>query len=67
MTFGAGECPKCKGMDLKYGKHWFYDQTVVFPWKCRSCGATGEEVHGLEFIGHENIEESLPKKGRRKR
>lgn len=62
-TYKKDTCPICHKKELSYNHFHMNDDStqITFPWKCRECGATGEEVYTLDFVGHDNIEEKETK------
>lgn len=48
-----GFCPVCNSGRLSYAGSFVPDQNGVRrAWRCPSCGATGQEHHGLAFSCH---------------
>ena len=52
----AGHCPFCGKQNLEYSKEFLHNANLIFPWKCKDCGASGREVYYLDFVYHENCE-----------
>lgn len=46
-------CPICNGIDLEYEGSESRDNNMLYPWKCKRCGSTGEENGSVEFRGHD--------------
>ena len=53
-----GRCPFCNDYNLEYGSVEFDSNMQYFPWKCKSCGRTGEEWYTMEFSGHNIINDN---------
>jgi len=49
----AGTCPKCQQPNLKYGRHHFDGECLIFNWICQNCKTKGEEWHYIKFIRHQ--------------
>ena len=47
-----GMCPVCGRKVEHTGELLPTCGGVLLPWKCQSCGATGDEGHNLDFDGH---------------
>ena len=49
----AGNCPICnQDCSLDYAEVQFDGDMCWLPWRCRECGAEGEEWYNLTFTGH---------------
>lgn len=49
----AGTCPVCnQDSALEYAEIEFDGDMCWFPWRCKECGAEGEEWYILTFTGH---------------
>lgn len=51
-----GTCPFCGSNDLEYdiAQRDGYGG-IYYSWACNDCGAKGEEVYNLDFVGHYNL------------
>lgn len=45
-----GQCPKCKSLDVTYGKEELQDEVLIFPGECKNCGCTFEEKYLLNYL-----------------
>ena len=54
-----GICPECGSEDLKYDSADFEGNIIMYPWKCNTCEAVGDECYDMEFIEHENIRKEV--------
>lgn len=54
-----GKCPYCGSTNLEYEddarepRVAEYDDYVSYGWHCKDCGKDGQEIFGMEFIGHD--------------
>lgn len=47
-----GECPICGNGDLTYGSSYLEDESYIYEWSCKKCGASGKELYSLTFVAH---------------
>lgn len=47
-----GKCPVCGNEELSYGDSFLQDESYVYRWSCKACGADGKEYHKLVFAVH---------------
>lgn len=52
-----GACPKCKSINVTYGKEYVDDEEVIFPGKCMDCGCSFNERYYMDYIQTDAIEE----------
>lgn len=54
-----GKCPYCGSTKLEYEddarepRVAEYDDYVSYGWHCKDCGKDGQEIFGMEFLGHD--------------
>lgn len=52
-----GQCPKCKSLDVTYGKEDLQDDVLVFPGECNECGCNFQEKYLLNYLQTDYAEE----------
>lgn len=52
-----GICPICCNRNLTYSTPIIDGETLIYPWICDDCKATGKEVYNLTFIENINVKE----------
>lgn len=52
-----GICPICYNSNLTYSTPIIDGETLIYPWTCDDCKATGKEVYNLTFVENINVKE----------
>ncbi len=47
-----GDCPKCAGQNLSYGKSEIEENCLCYEYVCEDCDFKGIEWYSLAFIKH---------------
>ncbi|MDL2327254.1 hypothetical protein LJC64_01135 [Ruminococcaceae bacterium OttesenSCG-928-A11] len=55
-----GHCPVCDGDSIDYHSYEVTDNIVAYPWSCSTCGAEGQEIGEIRFIGHDLHRDTIP-------